>query len=63
MVCELLDRYGSCGKCMSGAPFRFCCRKECGEHSFCKVCIEVELEKQMRLKQKKNNERKDETDS
>ena len=57
MGCSLLEKYGSCSKCMEGAPFHFCCRKECGEHQFCTICIDSELERQKRLKQKNNNER------
>lgn len=28
----------SCKKCMEGAPYRWCCAKECGEHEFCRNC-------------------------
>lgn len=27
-----------CSDCMQGAPYPFCCHKECGEHEFCKGC-------------------------
>lgn len=27
-----------CKECMKGAPWRFCCKYECGEHEFCKRC-------------------------
>lgn len=48
MGCDLLKKYGSCNKCMEGAPFHFCCRKECGEHEFCAPCIALEREKQIK---------------
>ena len=27
-----------CEKCMSDAPYYWCCKRECGEHEFCKDC-------------------------
>lgn len=27
-----------CDECIINAPYRFCCKKECGEHEFCKGC-------------------------
>lgn len=34
------DEYLSlCKKCMGDAPYLFCCKIECGEHSFCRGCI------------------------
>ena len=27
-----------CKECMINAPYRFCCKIECGEHEFCKGC-------------------------
>lgn len=32
--CETTD----CKTCMKGAPYDYCCRKECREHEFCKEC-------------------------
>lgn len=34
--CELFG--GNCGICMIAAPERYCCRKECGKHEYCKGC-------------------------
>lgn len=28
----------TCEECMKGAPFRWCCKIECGEHEFCRGC-------------------------
>lgn len=28
----------TCEECMEGAPFRWCCKTECGEHEFCRNC-------------------------
>lgn len=27
-----------CKECMKDAPYKFCCKLECGEHEFCKQC-------------------------
>jgi len=27
-----------CEKCMFDAPYKWCCKRECGEHVFCKDC-------------------------
>lgn len=27
-----------CKKCMSDAPYYWCCKRECGQHEFCKDC-------------------------
>lgn len=27
-----------CKECMKDAPYKFCCKLECGEHEFCKLC-------------------------
>ena len=29
---------GKCKECIVNAPYRFCCKKECGEHEFCRRC-------------------------
>ena len=34
-----------CLECMKDAPWRWCCRMECGEHEFCRGC-EAEARKQ-----------------
>ena len=28
----------TCEECMKGAPYRWCCKIECGEHEFCRGC-------------------------
>lgn len=28
----------TCNDCMDGAPYKFCCKLECGEHEFCRNC-------------------------
>ena len=28
----------TCEECMKGAPYVFCCKRECGEHEFCRGC-------------------------
>lgn len=28
----------ACEECMKGAPYIFCCKRECGEHEFCRGC-------------------------
>lgn len=28
----------NCNECMNGAPYKFCCKLECGEHEFCRNC-------------------------
>lgn len=28
----------ACEECMKGAPYAFCCKRECGEHEFCRNC-------------------------
>lgn len=28
----------TCEECMKGAPYAFCCKRECGEHEFCRNC-------------------------
>lgn len=28
----------NCNDCMDGAPYKFCCKLECGEHEFCRNC-------------------------
>lgn len=28
----------TCEECMKGAPYTFCCKRECGEHEFCRGC-------------------------
>lgn len=28
----------SCKECMKGAPYDCCCKIECGQHEFCRVC-------------------------
>ena len=45
LTMELIDKeacYGQsakdCQACMSGAPYDFCCKHECGEHEFCRGC-------------------------
>lgn len=30
--------YDNCQDCMEDAPYHFCCKKECGEHEFCRGC-------------------------
>lgn len=27
-----------CSDCMKDAPYIFCCKRECGEHEFCRGC-------------------------
>lgn len=27
-----------CKNCMKDAPYRFCCKFECGQHEFCNLC-------------------------
>lgn len=27
-----------CEECMKGAPYAFCCKRECREHEFCRNC-------------------------
>ena len=27
-----------CSECMEGAPYKYCCKWECGEHEFCNGC-------------------------
>lgn len=41
--CKYLTTYKTCKECMSVAPYdkaphNFCCRRECGEHEFCRYC-------------------------
>ena len=31
----------TCNECMNGAPYKFCCKLECGEHEFCRNCSYV----------------------
>ena len=31
---------GSCEECMKDAPYEYCCKFECGEHEFCRECID-----------------------
>lgn len=28
----------ACEECMKGAPYAFCCKRECREHEFCRNC-------------------------
>lgn len=28
----------TCERCMYDAPYRWCCKLECGEHEFCRNC-------------------------
>jgi len=28
----------NCEECMKGAPYVFCCKRECNEHEFCRNC-------------------------
>ena len=28
----------TCNDCMEGAPYKLCCKLECGEHEFCRNC-------------------------
>jgi len=28
----------TCERCMYDAPYRWCCKPECGEHEFCRNC-------------------------
>ena len=28
----------ACEECMKGAPYIFCCKRECGEHELCRGC-------------------------
>ena len=30
-----------CEECMKGAPYAFCCKRECREHEFCRGCSYV----------------------
>lgn len=36
--CKSNPDCNNCGECMKDAPYRFCCKDECGEHEFCKRC-------------------------
>ena len=27
-----------CDECMKDAPYRYCCKTECGQHEFCRGC-------------------------
>ena len=36
--CDETDKNSVCAECMPGAPYLFCCKKECREHEFCKGC-------------------------
>ena len=45
----LLDAYNSaivlltqsCNECMYDAPFQWCCKQECGQHTFCEGCVAI----------------------
>lgn len=45
----LLDAYTSaivlltqsCDECMYDAPFQWCCKQECGQHTFCEGCMAI----------------------
>ena len=45
----LLDAYTSaivlltlnCDECMHDAPFQWCCKQECGQHTFCENCTAI----------------------
>lgn len=32
------DKYVKCGECMKDAPYKWCCKDECGERELCKDC-------------------------
>ena len=34
----MIDCTNYCDICMKDAPHPYCCKKECGEHEFCRGC-------------------------